>query len=158
MDRSNGSENESKNGLEIEKALREYDHALEIAHHNDNIIHEVTAIVWGANTLLLGFILEVPCDSKNQRLVIVASIVGVFMSLYVPWINNLKKKNLHFAYRICRQIEDELSLPHRLNNSIHATYPKGEPGFKAVTALTIIFVVAWVGVIWHACACLSRGV
>ena len=49
MDESNGSENESKNDLEIEKALRQYDQALQIGHHTDIIIHEVTAIVWGAN-------------------------------------------------------------------------------------------------------------
>jgi hypothetical protein len=37
-----------------EENLRcEYDQALEIAHHSDGIIHEVTAVVWGANTLLL---------------------------------------------------------------------------------------------------------
>ncbi len=143
MDRSNGSENESKNDLEIEKALHEYSAALEVAHHNDNVMHEVTAIVWGANTLLLGFILEVPCESKNQILVIVASIVGIRMSLYVRRIHSLKKINLHIAYGICRKIEEDLSLRHRLNNTIHNEYPKGELGFKAVKALTIIFVVAW---------------
>jgi hypothetical protein len=59
------SQDVSNNSL-LDKAMHEYEQAGEIARHTDNIIHEVTAIVWGANTLLLGFILEVPCESKNQ--------------------------------------------------------------------------------------------
>lgn len=156
MDGSDGPTVESMNNPEIEKALREYDHALEIAHHNDSIMHEVTAIVWGANTLLLGFILEVGCDSKNQILVIVASIVGIVMTLYVPRIHNLKKINLNIAYRICRQIENDLSLQHQINNTIVKEYPKGQRGFKAIKALTVIFVVAWVLVILYASACVYR--
>jgi hypothetical protein len=49
-----------------EKLLHEYDQALQIAQHSDTIIYGVTAIVWGANTLLLGFILEVPCEFKSK--------------------------------------------------------------------------------------------
>jgi hypothetical protein len=70
MDELGGSNEVSENELP-DKALHEYDQALEIGRYSDNIIHEVAAIVWGANTLLLGFILEVPCESTNQSLVIV---------------------------------------------------------------------------------------
>src|SRR5882724_771642 len=124
MDESNGSENESKNDLEIEKALRQYDQALQIGHHTDTIIHEVTAIVWGANTLLLGFILEVPCMREEQILVIVAAIVGVFMSVYVPCVHHWTKKSQGVAYRVSRKIEIDLSLPYRLHTGIAEIYPR----------------------------------
>lgn len=147
---------ELKNNIEIEKVLHEYDQALAIGHHTDTIIHEVTAIVWGANTLLLGFILEVPCKPKGQILVIVAAIVGVFMSAYVPWIHHWAKKSQGVAYEVSRQIETDISLTHRLHTRISEIYPKWKPGLKAVWVLTGIFVLAWVGVLWHAFACLCR--
>jgi hypothetical protein len=156
MDGSDGPKVELKNGMEIEKALCEYDQALEVGHHTDTIIHEVTAIVWGANTLLLGFILEVPCKPKSQILVIVAAVVGVFMSVYVPWVHHWTKKSQRIAYGVCRQIETELSLPHRLHTTINEIYPKWRPGLKAVWLLTVVFVLAWVGVLCNAFACLCR--
>ena len=67
-----------------EKLFHEYDQALQIAQHSDTIIYEVTAIVWGASTLLLGFILEVPCESSNQNLVMLSAVVGFCLSAYVP--------------------------------------------------------------------------
>src|SRR5438552_4158895 len=157
MDESSGAE-ESKNDLEIEKALREYNQALEIGHHADTLIHEVTAIVWGANTLLLGFILEVPCESKNQILVIVAAIVGTLLTFYVPVHHHLTKIiQKRIAYPVARKIERYLSLPNKLHAQINAAYPNWRPGLIAVWILTGAFVLAWVGVIWHACACLSGG-
>ena len=39
-----------------------YESAQETARHNDAIIFEVATIVWSANTLLMGFILEVDLE------------------------------------------------------------------------------------------------
>lgn len=88
-----------------ERVLSEYTQALEVAMHTDVVIHEVAAIVWGANTLLFGFILEVPCKPENQWLVLVASVLGIFMSAYVPWVQWLTKKGQTIAYEVCREIE-----------------------------------------------------
>jgi len=85
----------------------------------------VTAIVWGANTLLLGFILEVSCDSKNQVLVIVAASVGILLTAYVPVHHHLTKIiQKRIAYPVARKIESELSLPNKLHAQINAAYPK----------------------------------
>ena len=138
----------------IEGRLCEYEQAQAVGHHTDNIIHEVTSIVWGANTLLLGFILEVPCESKNQKLVIVASLVGIFMSAYVPWVHHLTKKAQRVAFDVCRQIESGPLLPHRLHTKIHEVYPHWKPGLKAVWVLTGIFIGAWIYVFYHARGCL----
>jgi len=155
MDMAGGPKDELK-GLEIEKVLREYDQALTIGHHTDTIIHEVTAIVWGANTLLLGFILEVPCNPKEQILVVVAAFVGIFISVYVPWVHHWTKKSQSVAYDVSKQIETDISLTHRLHTRIAEIYPKWKPGLKAVWVLTGVFILAWGCVLWHAFACLSR--
>jgi hypothetical protein len=145
------------NETEIQIRLAEYERSQEVGHHTDTIIHEVTAIVWGANTLLLGFILEVPCEPNRQVPVIVASLIGIAMSAYVPWVHSLTKRIQRIAYRICRTIEDEVPLPHRLNNEIHADYPSWKPGLAAVWFLTILFVGAWLAILIRSGVCLCRG-
>ena len=142
-----------------EENLRcEYDQALEIAHHSDGIINEVAAVVWGANTLLLGFILEVPCESDNQKLVVVASFVGLLMSLYVPFVHILAKRGQKIAYHTCREIEKELPFKYKLHTAIHGVYPKRKPGWIAILVLSVVFVCAWGYVVCHARACLMKSV
>lgn len=150
---SAGSLADSTSEVAIDKTLAEYERAQEIALHTDVVIHEVAAIVWGANTLLLGFILEVRCAPENQWLVIVAAVVGIFMSLYVPLVQYLTKKGQQVAYAICRDIERDSGLTHQLHTRIHEIYPK-KRGQAAVWVLTGIFIGAWCWNIHHAWACL----
>jgi hypothetical protein len=138
-----------------ERILAEYAQAQEAAIHTDVVIHEVAAIVWGANTLLFGFILEVPCKPGNQWLVLVASVLGIFMSAYVPWVQWLTKKGQTIAYSVCREIEKELPLTHQLHTRIHDAYPK-KRGQAAVLFLTLCFVAGWIWVVHHAWACLHN--
>jgi hypothetical protein len=90
--------------------------------------------------------------------VIVAAIVGILMTFYVPahhYLTKIIQKRI--AYPVARKIENDLSLPNKLHAQIDAAYPRWRPGLVAVWILTCAFVLAWVGVIWHACACLSSG-
>ncbi len=136
------------------KMLAEYEQAQSIGQHSDAVFHEVAAIAWGANTLLLGFILEVSCGSSNQWLVIVAAVIGLFISGYVPFVQHLIKIGQPIAYSVCREIEEELELPHRLNNQIHKEYPP-KRGQRAVWVITVVFVLAWLCVIVNATYCLQ---
>jgi len=47
-----------------------YERAQESAFHADVIAYEVAAIVWSANVLLLGFVLEVPLTPVSQKPVV----------------------------------------------------------------------------------------
>lgn len=132
-----------------EDILVEYELAQETAFHSDSIIHEVAAIVWGANTLLLGFILEVPTNAEHELLVIPVAIIGILLSVYVPYVNWLAKKGQHVAYAVCREIECELKLPHQLHHRIDKKYPK-KRGTAAIYVLTGFFIVGWLWVICHA--------
>jgi hypothetical protein len=137
------------------KMLAEYEQAQSTGHHSDAVFHEVAAVAWGANALLLGFILEVPCSSENQRLVIVAAAIGLLISGFVPLVLHLTKIGQAIAYSVCREIENELQLPHRLNNRIHDRYPP-KRGQHAVWVITASFVLAWLSVIGNASYCTSR--
>src|SRR5690242_12262584 len=137
-----------------EITIAEYDQALEIAQHTDVVIHEVAAIIWGANTLLLGFILEVDCGSSNQRLVILTALLGIISLLYVPWVQFLTKKSQRVAFEICREIERGFLFRHQLHTRIHEKYLK-RGGQTAVIILSGLFVVAWLIVIHNASQCLG---
>jgi hypothetical protein len=151
-----GSVDSPDRGSSKDENIRaEYTQAQELAMHTDVIIHEVAAIVWGANTLLFGFILEVPCTPNNQRLVIIGSVLGIFLSVYVPWVQWLTKKGQNIAYSVCREIEGELALSHRLHTRIYQIYPK-KRGQAAIWLLTLLFVGGWGWVIHHAWACLHN--
>jgi hypothetical protein len=145
--------NGSRSDANETKLLAEYEQAQSIAQHGDAVFHEVAAIAWGANTLLLGFILEVDCNSANQRLVVVSALIGLVISAYVPVVMNLIKIGQPIAYSVCREIEDDLQLPHRLNNRINDKYPPGR-GQKAVWIISGVFALAWVAVIANALHCL----
>lgn len=140
----------------IDLILAEYDRAQEIAQHTDVVIHEVAAIIWGANTLLLGFILEVNCDSSNQRLVVLTALLGMITLVYVPWVQFLTKRGQKVAFEICREIESEFPLRHQLHTRIHAVYFK-KGGQIAIWILTGLFIVAWIIVIHNASECLQWG-
>jgi hypothetical protein len=136
-----------------QKMLAEYAQAQSVGQHSDSVFHEVAAIAWGANTLLLGFILEVGCESSNQRLVIVAGFIGLLISGYVPFVQYLIKIGQKIGYSLCREIESDLQLPHSLHTRIEKAYLKGW-GQRAVWTITIAFIVAWLFVIGNATCCL----
>ena len=127
-----------------------YEMALETAHHSDTLIYEVAAIVWSANALLLGFVLEVPLEAERQSLVFWTAIVGIFFSAYVPFVQWLAKKGQRKAFELCREIERK-ELPHwlQLHNQIHAIYPKLR-GQVAIWTVSTLFTLLWLCVLRQA--------
>lgn len=129
-----------------------YEKAQETAHHSDIVAYEVAAIVWSAETLLLGFVLEVPPDKHQQSLVIVASVLAILLAMYVPFVMRLTKIGQHKAFDICREIESKIHPDLRLHSRIAEVYPKRR-GQLAVYSLTVIFVVVWAYVLHKAVNC-----
>jgi hypothetical protein len=132
---------------EVEARLAEYERAQEVALHTDGIVHEITSIVWAANTLLLGFSLDVGCDSK-QMLVIFASVAAIVMTLYAPFSIQHIKVIQGLAYGVCREIEkikkdEKLILPNQLHTKIDDAHSKSKPGQKAVWIVNVVFI--WLG-------------
>jgi hypothetical protein len=113
---------QSPNQDRLQIAIAVHERANENAHHSDIIIWEVTSIIWGANTLLLGFILEAIDDSHARPLIIATSIIGIFLTVFVAHFVHLAKIGQHTAYRMCQNIEQEFQLEFRLHCQLHAKY------------------------------------
>jgi len=121
-----------------------YERAQESAFHADVIAYEVAAIVWSANVLLLGFVLEVPTSPARQKLVLAAAIVSLFFTSYVPYVMRLTKIGQRLAREICREIEEKEKLPKwlRFNTRVHEIYPPRRGEF-AVYTVTTVFILLW---------------
>lgn len=156
-DKANNNQTEQGASALEEKLFHEYEQALQIAQHADTMIYEVTAIVWGADTLLLGFALEVPCDSPNQKLVIASAIVGLVLSLYVPVVHWLTKIGQKIAQDASEAIEANLGLTHNIHTRIRKVYPTWRPGKKAMSFLTAVFIAVWGYVMYSAWYCYGEG-
>jgi hypothetical protein len=132
-----------------------YERAQENALHADVIAYEVAAIVWSANVLLLGFVLEVPLTPARQKPVFAAALVSLFFSVYVPYVMRLTKIGQRLAREICRDIEEKEHLPEwlRFHTRVHAIY-RPRRGEFAVYAITAVFVLLWFYVGIRALACI----
>jgi hypothetical protein len=102
-----------------------YERAEENAYHDDLLMWEVTSIVWGANTLLLGFILEAIGHAKARPLIIAVSIIGIFLTVFVFRFFMLGKIGQRVAYNLCHDIEQEFPEDLRLHTRIRETYEEG---------------------------------
>lgn len=130
-----------------------YERAEETAYHTDFVIYEVAAIVWSANTLLLGFILEVPLVPAKQAPVVAAAIIGLFLTIYVPFASWFMKIGQKHAYSLCREIEKRRVPPWlHLHNPIHAIYPKAV-GRISMAVISLLFVGVWMYVLQRAWIC-----
>jgi len=129
----------------LDRDLSIYERALETVHHSDTLLWELIAIIWGANTLLLGFILEVTSRGALP-IVILVSFVGMLLTGFAALICWVAKKIKEPSFKMCREIEARFPPNRRLHTEIHGDYPRGI-GRIGVYAISGVFEVAWICVI-----------
>src|SRR5437667_9284840 len=97
---TNENEEPSADNLRLE-----YQCAQDSAQHHDTILWETAAIVWGANTLLLGFVLEAIDTRKARPLILLTAILGILLTYVV--MNLMKSSNVlrNQKYERCKRIE-----------------------------------------------------
>jgi hypothetical protein len=132
-----------------------YECAQDIAQHSDLVTWEVTSIMWGANTLLLGFILEAIDNRRAQPLILVISVIGIALSLYVSKVWELCKIGQRIGFATCRRIEESLPEDLRLHTQINAKYPPGAAQ-RWTFIITGIFLTAWIATFVEALILLCR--
>jgi hypothetical protein len=149
-----------KDNEKCQKALGDwpaliYERAQESAFHADVIAYEVAAIVWSANVLLLGFVLEVPLTPASQKPVFAAALVSLFFTAYVPYVMRLTKIGQGLAREMCREIEEQEQLPEwlRFHTRVHRIYPQRRGQF-AIYTITAVFVVLWFYIGFRALGCI----
>lgn len=133
-----------------------HERASESAYHADILMWELASIIWGANTLLLGFILEAIDNAHARLLIIPTCVVGVVLTLFVAHLFHLGKIGQGIAYGMCREIERDFPEKLRLHSTIHADYENparrswlfGIVRGKAkhwVGVITVLFLCLWLG-------------
>jgi hypothetical protein len=134
-----------------------YECAQGTAQHSDLVTWEVTSIMWGANTLLLGFILEAISNRQAQPLILVISVVGFALTLYVSRVWTLCKIGNRIGFATCRRIEERFPEEFRFHTKINAEYPP-RTARKWANVMTAFFLIAWVATFVEALLllCVSR--
>jgi hypothetical protein len=134
-----------------ENDLSIYERAQEAAYHTDMVMWEITAIIWGANTLLMGFILEAIDSRRALPLIILFSVVGMVLTAFVARICAVARIAKRIGYGICQRIEKAEQFPAdlRLHTKIHECYPAGMAR-RWVYGVSILFSAAWLAVIVYA--------
>jgi hypothetical protein len=107
-------------------AMLVYERSEENAYHDDILMWEVTSITWGANTLLLGFILEALDKPEARPLIMVVSVVGIILTIFVARFFYLGKIGQRIAYGICQDIEKDFSEELSLHSKIHKGYNRAK--------------------------------
>ena len=136
--------------------LAEYDHAREVAHHNDRVIYEAASIVWATNAVLLGFVFDAHPTLDTSLATTAVSVIGILLSVFVMVVFLLLKEPQRIAFETCRRIEDEVPLPHRLHQSIDRKYPRGAARVWFRT-ITLIFLSIWLSVLVRSVYFVWRG-
>jgi hypothetical protein len=89
-------------------ALITYQQAQQSAEHHDTLLWEVTYIVWGSTTLLLGFVLE--AIKTQPRLCFVTAVLSIFVTIMVLVLALSFRKVRNVRWKTCHQIESDLGM------------------------------------------------
>jgi hypothetical protein len=141
---------------DLSTILNAYERAQEVAHHSDIVIWEVTALIWSANTLLLGFIIEAIKIPEAQVLIVALSVLGGVLTFFVSKVWSLGKIGQHTAFAQCQDIEKQFPENVRLHTKIHAKYPP-QAAQKWVHAITKLFLGVWAITFFAALRLLCKG-
>ena len=130
-----------------EKALAAYQVAHENAHHADTIIWEAAAIIWSANALLMGFVIEAVSSAKLRVHVLIAviSILGIGMTVFLLKSFRRFKENQRISWVICQRIEQELGMEFKVHSEIHKNYAQDDRVRMRTLykILSILFILSW---------------
>jgi len=138
--------------------LTEYEAAQQSAQHHDTLVWTVSSIMWTANLLIMGFIIN---NIKNASLLLVviflyilgiATISGVW--LFMCQFNKLKRQK----YERCKTIEETIEAEFEVKMEQHRGV-KWPEGCQRIfySALMILFIVAWTSVLFVYCAYITPG-
>jgi hypothetical protein len=85
-----------------------YELAQQSAEHHDTLLWEVTYVIWGSTTLLLGFVLET--IEQEPFLALMTALLSIFLSVMVLHFAMLYRQVRNAKYAICKEIEDALKM------------------------------------------------
>jgi hypothetical protein len=127
--------------------IAEYEFARDNRNQSDAIEWEMTAIVWGGQTLLLGFVLEAIGHREAQLLIVFVGVLGLVMSLFNYKVVRTRNSVCNLLNHICRQIEERmLSMRYKPQTRLDEKYEKGIQT-RWFDIVNCAFIVVWLVVI-----------
>src|SRR5437868_1978529 len=97
-----------------------YQQAQQSAEHHDTLLWEVTYIIWGSTTLLLGFVLE--AIAQEPVLSMLTAVLSIILSWMVWHFTRRFQQYRDLKYKICKEIEtlkmDELGVKNEWKQHI----------------------------------------
>ena len=131
---------------QAERLLAQYEFARDTRDHADASAWEMTSIVWGAQTLLLGFVLEAISNKDAQPLIAIVGVLGLLLCLFNYRVMHARTRVCRAMIRICLRIEGRLKMELKPQRFLNRYYPRGiqRRWFYIVNGF---FAVAWVSII-----------
>ena len=108
---------------------------------------DITSIIFGANTVLFGFVLSAAHDQHALPL-IVSAIIGISLTGFAARVCQVAQVTKTVGYGLCREIEKDFEATdakYRLHTMIDDRYPKGMARHW-VYAICTIFGIIWISV------------
>ena len=122
--------------------LVEYSAAQNSAQHHDTLVWNSIGLIWSAQLVLLGFIIQGSNDMLNPKITLFACVLALVLLIYLCISYFSFRKIRNFKYQICKEIEKELSL-HQHNSLNHKKYI----GTISFFVVTVLFGIVWLLVI-----------
>ena len=130
--------------------IAEYEFARDNRSNADATAWEMTAIVWGAQTLLLGFVLEAISNRDAQPLITGVGVLGLLLSVFNYIAMYARNKVCNTMIQICLRIEDRPEMEFKPQHFLNERYQRGIQSWSFYV-MNAIFFLAWLAVIvWTA--------
>jgi hypothetical protein len=142
----------SQNSPDLDKTqfmIAAYEFARDNRSHADATAWEMTAIEWGAQTLLLGFVLEAISNRDSQVLIMLVGMLGLTMSVFNCVVMAARNRVCEVMIRICLRIEEKPEMVFKPQKRLNRLYrPRIQTwSFRIVNSS---FVPVWLWVIFQA--------
>jgi hypothetical protein len=129
--------------------IAEYEFARDNRNHADASAWEMTSIVWGAQTLLLGFVLEAVSNRDAQPLIMLIAVLGLVMTVFNYVVMTARNRVCNLMNKICLLIEDRPEMVFKPQSYLNRFYrPRIQTvAFRIVNSL---FILVWLAVFYAA--------
>jgi len=123
--------------------LATYSFAQESRNHNDLVAWEITAIVWGGQTLLLGFVLEAVGNLHSHPLILLTSLLGIVLTLSNNKLLKKRSEVCDWMRNISVRIEDLVSeMEIKPQKALDEKYERGAQR-RAFLTVSYSFYLVW---------------
>ena len=125
--------------------IAEYEFARDNRSNADATAWEMTAIVWGAQTLLLGFVLEAISNRDAQLLIIGVGALGLLLSVFNYIAMYARNKVCNSMIKVCLCIGEQSGMKFKPQHFLNERYPKRIQSWPFYV-MNAIFFFAWLAV------------